>query len=59
MYFLVLFRPGPAWLADAPLEEQHWHAQGQPMPPAWSVPDGASFPVCAQHVPGSPLRSWF
>ena len=40
MYFLDLFRPGPAWLADAPLEEQHWHAQGQPMPPAWNVPDG-------------------
>jgi len=27
MYFLDLFGPGPAWLADAPLEEQHWHAQ--------------------------------
>ena len=22
MYFLVLFRPGPAWLTDAPLDEQ-------------------------------------
>ncbi len=22
MYFLVLFRPGPAWLTGAPLDEQ-------------------------------------
>src|SRR5258707_13665212 len=52
MYFLVLFRPGPAWLADAPLEEQHWHAQGQPMPPAWSVPDGPAFvaSLCAHSL---------